>query len=248
MTLTLEGPPRTGAPSWASVVIENIGDRGVRWAGGGCGDPGGIFVDLNDVYPAGRQDWPDRLGRFKQEALHQGPTGGNGLLTLGYTAESRWGTDMACPAVLRIETLPGHASLSLRAGWDGTYEGAPVPTGPATVIASFPVIGIEGEVADTASDAHAVSVSVGTSIVGEPGTAVLAPALAIDAALADASFAAWVNDGPVDRWINPDVARIGTTWQIGLFKTNADGSAEAYQGVSVDAAGLVVGRRADPSG
>jgi hypothetical protein len=248
MTLTLEGPPRTGAPSWASVVIENIGERGVRWAGGGCGDPGGIFVDLNDVYPAGRQDWPDRLGRFKREALRQGPTGGNGLLTLGYIAEARWGTDMACPASLRIETLPGHGKLSFRAGWDGTYDGAPVPTGPAAVLASFPVIGIDGEVPDTTFEAHAVGVSVRTSIVGEPGAAVLAPALAIDAALADPSFADWVNDGPTDQWINPDVARIGITWQIGLFKTNADGSAEAYQGVTVDAAGTVVGRRADPSG
>jgi hypothetical protein len=248
MTLTLEGPTRTGAPSWASVVIENIGERGVRWAGGGCGDPGGIYVDLNDVYPAGRDDWPALLGRFKREALHEGPSGGNGFLTLGYTAESRWGTDMACPASFRIETLAGHGSLSLRAGWDGTYEGAPVPTGPATVLASFPVIGIEGEVADQATDTHPVVASIRTRIVGDGAATVLAPGLAIDAALADPEFAAWVQDGPVDRWINPDVARIGDTWQIGLFKTRAGGAAEAYQGVTVDAAGHIVGREAEPSG
>jgi hypothetical protein len=52
----------------------------------------------------------------------------------------------------------------------------------------------------------------------------------------------------VDRWINPDVARIGDTWKIGLFKTRAGGAAEAYQSVTVDAAGRVVGRRAEPSG
>jgi hypothetical protein len=33
-----------------------------------------------------------------------------------------------------------------------------------------------------------------------------------------------------DPVVNPDVARIGDTWQIGLFKTNEARSAEAYQG------------------
>jgi hypothetical protein len=242
ITLTLEGPPRTGATSWASVRIENAGVRAIRWAGGGCGDPGGIFIDLTTLYPTGRVDWPEPLARFKRLAL--GPGNSDDLLNLGYVAEARWGTNIACPAVLRIETLASGAALSLRAAWDGTYEGSPVPTGAVTVEASFPVIGVEGEVADTETDSHAVGVSVDTSVVGEAGAAVLAPGLAIDAALADPAFAAWVSAGPVDRWINPDVARIGDTWQIGLFKSGpAGGASEAYEGVIIDAAGHVAAHK-----
>ncbi len=238
MTLTLEGPPRTGADSWASVRIENVGGRAIRWAGGGCGDPGSIYIDLGEVFPAGRRDWPASLEHFKELAL--GPGNGNGLLTLGYEAEARWGTIMACPASLRIETLRPREVLSMRAGWDGTSEGQPVPTGPATVQAVLPVIGVEGLVAESDIDSHPVGVSVRTAIVGDGRGAVLAPGLAIDAALADPAFAAWVSAGPANRWINPDVARIGATWQIGLFKRGPGGVSEAYQGVVVDASGQVI--------
>ncbi len=145
-----------------------------------------------------------------------------------------------CTADLRIETLPAHRRLSMRAGWDGTYEGAPVPTGPATVEAVFPVIGVEGEVPDTDFDSHPLRVSARTAIAGPAGAGVLAPALAVDAALGDPQFAAFLRD-PVGRWLNPDVARIEGTWQIGLFKS--DGTSERYAGVVVDAAGRVVGHR-----
>ena len=245
ITLTLEGPPRTGATSWASVQIDNVGDRAIRWASGGCGDPGGIFIDLTRLYPAGRANWPEPLGRFKRLAL--GPGNGNSLLTLGYEAEARWGTNILCPASLGIATLAAGASLSMRAGWDGTYEGSPVPTGPAVIEAAFPVIGVQGEVADDDFDSHSVGVSIDTAVVGDAGAAVLAPGLAIDAALADPVFAAWVSAGPVDRWINPDVARIGDTWQIGLFKSGVEGGpSEAYQGVIVDGAGHVTGDHVEP--
>lgn len=238
ITLTLEGPPRTGAVSWASVRIENVGARAIRWAGGGCGDPGGIFIDLAQLYPTGRADWREPLGRFKRLAL--GPGNSDGLLNLGYIAEARWGTTIACAAVLRLETLAAGDALSMRAAWDGTYEGSPVPKGPATVEAAFPVIGFVGEVGDADTDPHPVVASIDTTVVGEAGAAVLAPGLAIDAALADPAFAAWLSAGPVDRWINPDVARIGDTWQIGLFKSGAAGGpTETYQGVVIDGAGHV---------
>jgi hypothetical protein len=244
VTLTLEGPPRTGAASWASVRIENIGNRPIRWASGGCGDPGGIFIDLTKLYPAGRADWPEPLARFKRLAL--GPGNANGLLTLGYEAEARWGTNIMCPASLGIATLAGGGQLSMRAGWDGAYEGSPVPTGPATVEAAFPVIGFQGDVPEDDFDSHSVGVSIETAVVGEAGASVLAPGLAIDAALADPGFAAWVSAGPLDRWINPDVARIGDAWHIGLFKLGASGATEAYQGVIIDPGGDVSGHHSEP--
>ena len=242
VTLTLEGPPRTAAASWASMTVENVGDRAIRWAGGGCGDPGGVFIDFARVVAAGRADWPEPLARFKREAL--GPAGTSGLLKLGYTAESRWQTNVACPAVLRIETIAPGQVLSMRAGWDGTYEGARAPTGPATVEAMFPVIGVAGVVPDTEFDSHPVGVSIPTQIVGESGAPVLSPALAIDAALADPDFANWVSTGGANRWINPDVARIGETWVIGLFKYRIGSTTDVvYRGVVVDPSGRVTGHK-----
>jgi hypothetical protein len=238
VTLTLEGMPRSGAASWASMTVENLGDRGIRWAGGGCGDPGGIFIDLSGAYPAGRRDWPEPLATFKRDAL--GPGNANGIFNLGYVPESRWGTNMLCPASLRIETLAAGQKLATRAGWDGTYQGRPVPTGPVTVEASFPVIGIDGVVGNDVIDSHAVAVSIGTRIEGDGGAGVLAPALAVDAALGDPEFAAWVSGHDPDRWVNPDVARIGDSWQIGLFKTRSAGATAEYRGVVVDAAGHVI--------
>lgn len=241
LTLTLEGPPRSAAASWASVRIDNVGDRGIRWAGGGCGDPGSIDIDLGEVFPAGRLDWPEPLARFKREAL--GPGNGNGLLRVVYTAEARWKTQVACPADLRIETLDAGAHLDLRAGWDGTYEGSPVPTGPASVTATFPVMDAQDGPIGSSFATHAVAVAVRTAITGEGGVAAIAPALLIDAALADPDFAAWVAAGPVDRWINPDIAHIGDTWQVGLFKTDAGGTSELYRGVVIDATGHVISRK-----
>lgn len=240
-TLMLEGPPRTGAPSWASMTVENVGDRGIRWAGGGCGDPGGIFIDLRGVFPPGRADWPEPLATFKRDTLGPGQT--NHVFSLGYEAEARWGTNIACTADLRIETLASGAVLSMRAGWDGTYEGRPVPTGPVTVEAAFPVIGVEGVVPDSAYESHPVGVSIPTMIAGGAGESVLAPALAIDAALADPEFAAWVSGHQPDRWVNPDLARIGDTWQVGLFKTRGGGAAQEYRGVVVDASGRVIAHK-----
>jgi hypothetical protein len=241
LTLTLEGPPRSNEPSWASVRIDNVGDRGIRWAGGGCGDPGSIDIDLGEVFPVGRSDWPEPLARFKREAL--GPANGNGLLRVVYTADARWKTQVVCPADLRIETLDAGAHLDLRAGWDGMYEGSPVPTGPATVTATFPVMDQQdGPIGDSFAT-HGVAVAIRTAIGGDGGVAAIAPALLVDAALADPEFAAWVSAGPVDRWINPDIARIGDTWQVGLFKTDADGTSERYRGVVIDATGHVISHK-----
>lgn len=246
MTLRLEGPPRNDSASWASVLIENTGERGIRWAGGGCGDPGGIFIDLHEVCPSGRADWPGRLGQFRRLAL--GPDPGNGMLTLGYTAEARWGTAMLCTADLRIETLAAHQSLSFRAGWDGMYNGSPTPAGRATVEAVFPVFGLEGDVDPASFESHPVDVVTRTTIVGGGGAPLLAPALAIDAALADPAFAAWVSATPEAQWINPDVARIDGNRQVGLFRSADGGAAEAYGGVVVDGAGRVVGHHVEPYG
>jgi hypothetical protein len=238
VTLTMEGPPRNDRPSWVSVVIENTADRGVRWAGGGCGDPGGTFIDATGLFDPGRSDWPGRLGSFKRLAVGLQP------MNVGYVPESRFGHDnLACTADLRIETLPVGQVLRYRAGWDGRMNDNPTPPGPATVTAMFPFIGLAGLVPADRYETTPVSATVRTTIEGAQVGSGLAPAVAIDDALADPAFAAFVQAAPEATWINPDIALIDGVWHIGLFRQGAQPQDTLHGSVQVDGNGRVVGQR-----
>jgi len=247
VTLTLEGEPRTAAASWARILIENLGARGVRWAGGGCGDPGDIAIDFRAAFAAGRA-WPGLLGRFKVLALgggrFQNPAAGR------YMGEALFGrSDVACPDDLRIETLRAGAALSLRAGWTGLFgvPGVPAPTGPAVVTGSFPFIGIAGVVGRDVTDVRAIEVPIPTTIAGAADRpAPLSPALAIDAALGDPQFAAWVQAVPESSWINPSVDLADGAWTIGLFRNGPNGELDLFGAVTVDPSGAITHRRFDP--
>lgn len=249
VTLTLEGQPRTSGASWATVRIANTGAKAVRWAGGGCGDPASIFIELADAFDPGRA-WPGLLGRFKAVALGDGfgnPT------NVGYVADSRFGQQgLACPASLTIEQLASGGVLNFRAGWDGTIGSTslPAPTGPATVSGWFAFIGIAGEVGDDVYATKPISVAIETSVVGSPapdGAVPLSPALAIDAALADPEFAAWVGADPEASWINPDIVLQDGVWAIGLFKNGHGADPRTlFAQLKIDAAGQIIGRRFEP--
>jgi hypothetical protein len=73
----------------------------------------------------------------------------------------------------------------------------------------------------------------------------LVPALAIDAALADPQFAAWVEAEPESTWINPDVTLIEGTWHVGLFR-NGPGDQTLYGSVTVAPDGTITGHRFEP--
>jgi hypothetical protein len=249
VTLTLEGPPRTGALSWAGVRIENLGPKAVRWAGGGCGDPAAITIDLRSAFAAGR-DWPGRLGQFKRLALGVGPADPRFQNPAAgfYIAESRVGQNLVCTADLRIEELAAGTALAMRAAWDGALgSAAPAPVGPAAVSASFPFVGISGAVANDKTDTSPIESRVDATVIGAPGAKVpSSPALAIDAALADPDFASWVNAADQSTWINPSVSFKDGVWGIGLFRVGAGDQHEMFGEVKVDAAGQIVGRRFEP--
>lgn len=242
VTLTLAGPPRSGALSWADVVIENGNPVGVRWAGGGCGDPAGIFIDLGAAFESGRE-WPGLLGRFKAVSL--GQPGLGGPTNVGYVEASRVGRDIACTADLRLERLAPGGGLTMRAAWDGQILGGAAPAGPAVVEATFPLIGLAGIVRNDEFDTKPIVARLETSVVGAGGAASLAPGLAIDAALADAQFAAFVQAHPEANWINPDVGLIDGVWNVGLFVNGAGGQA-TFASVKVDQSGTIVGRHVEP--
>jgi len=234
VTLTLEGEPRTAAATWARILIENRGTRGVRWAGGGCGDPGEISIDLRPAFAAGRA-WPGLLGRFKILALGGGrfenPAAGS------YVGEALFGrSDVACPNDLKIETLAAGGSLSSRAGWTGRFgfPGVPAPTGAAVVTGSFSFIGIDGAVGPDVTDVRPTEVRIPTTIVGVADRpAPLSPALAVDAALGDPEFGAWVQAVPEASWINPSVDLTDGAWTIGLFRYGKKGELDLFGAVTI---------------
>jgi len=252
VTLTLEGPPRSGAPSWADLRIENQGQAAVRWAGGGCGDPGGIGIDVRAAFDPGH-DWPGRLGRFKTLAMGLANPRFENPASAGYVEASKFGHDVACPASLRIEQLPVGAALSMRAGWDGLIQGVAAPVGPATVSGAFPFIGIQGQVANDAFDTKAIMATIETTVIdggggggGVGGPAPLSPGLAIDAALADPQFAAWVEAAAENTWINPSVELANGVWDVGLFRLGDGAQRDMLGSVKVNPAGAIVGRRFEP--
>lgn len=255
VTLTLEGPPVSAARSFISATIENLGTRAVRWQGGGCNDPVATWIDVAGASEPGRA-WPGLLGRFKSKALDDGPNPNQG----SYEAESRLTKPgeipIFCTADLRVNQLEAGGVLRLRAAWSGMIgERAPAPTGPAVVTASFPYIGVAGLVPNDRTDADPISVRIDTVVQppppapasgnGQLGPVPLAPALAIDAALADPQFAAWVQAAPEARWINPSVVLLDGTWHIGLFVTGAD-QLESLGEVTVAPDGSITGRRFEP--
>ena len=239
VALTLAGRPQSGALSWADVMIENGNPVGVRWAGGGCGDPAGIFVDLAAEFEPGRE-WPGLLGRFKAVSLGLG-----GLTNVGYVEASRVGRNVACTAGLRLEQLAPGGRLTMRAAWDGQILGGAAPAGPAVVEASFPFIGLAGVVRNDAFDTNPIVARLETSVFGGGGAASLAPGLAIDAALADGQFAGFVQAHPEATWINPDVGIIDGIWSVGLF-VNGAGGETMFASVKVDQSGTIVGRHVEP--
>jgi hypothetical protein len=242
VTLTLEGVPQSGIVSWADALISNDGPAPVRWAGGACGDPASIRIDVRDASEPGR-DWPGQLGRFKTVALGfpgQEPT------VAWYVEASRVGQSVACPASMSIERLAPGAAVRMRAGWDGRINGAPAPTGPATVSASFASMGVVGPVPNDTFKTQPIAAEIRTTVEGAGGAAALSPALAIDAALADPQFADFVQSNPEATWINPDVGVIAGVWNVGLFVEVRGGGGERSGSVKVDQNGAIVGRRFDP--
>lgn len=245
VTLTLLGPPRSGGLSWATVRIENRGPKAIRWARGGCTDPASISIDLGPAFAAGRS-WPGLLGRFKSAALvFENPA------ARFYIEESKVGRNALCPASLSLEDLAPGATIGIRAAWDGSLAGAPAPPASAIVTATFPFIGVAGTVGNDVTDTKPIEARLDTAVGGPVGrtASALSPALAVDAALADPEFAAFVVAAPEASWVNPHLVRQDGTWGVGLFRDGPGASGEprtVFGEVRIDGAGQVVGRRFEP--
>ncbi|MFL5681425.1 MAG: hypothetical protein ACJ77B_12580 [Chloroflexota bacterium] len=206
-----------------------------------------MTLDLAAALAAGH-DWPGLLGRFKTLALKPGP---QAPMTAWYLEEKIYARSLREDAVFCQDSLPilelaPGESLDMRAAWDGKLNAGPAPAGPAVVEASFPFIGLKGEVADDDTDVEPISVRLDTSVVGQGGRPQLSPAVAIDAALEDPEFAAFVEAAPEDTWMGPDVTLIEGNWAVTLFRyRRGDQTVVLGETAIVDQTGRVVGHRSD---
>ncbi len=249
VTLGLEGAPVSGSRTWADARVENLGPRAVVWTAP-CQFPVSITIDLRSAFASGRQ-WAGRIGRFKTQAL--GGDGFDNPIAGSYVEESLLrranGGPVACPVGGQATPLEPRGVLVVRAGWDGRIAGGPAaPPGSAVVTASFPFVGVAGAVEDNVLETRPIAVAMQT-VVG-PGAGAepppLAPGLAIDAAVADPQFFAWVEStGDADAR-NPSLVFRDGLWAIGLSRPGSDRRTTVYGEVTVDSQGRVVGRRFGP--
>jgi hypothetical protein len=244
VSLALEGQPVSGSRSWARVRIANVGAEPIIWGKALCDVPASVTIDLRTAFDPGRE-WPGLLGRFKVAALNaaaQNPVAGN-YVEEGVLARAS-GNTILCPAGFSSAQLNPRAALEMRAAWDGRVADAPAPPGRAVVSAAFGFMGVAGEVPAGSIDTHPIVAQLAVDVQGDGTGSRLAPGLAIDAALADPEFSAFVLASPEATWVNPDVAVIEGNWWIGLFRRRLDDPTVILRGeVMIDPAGQVVGHR-----
>jgi hypothetical protein len=247
VTLTLEGEPVTGAISWARVHVVNLAAEPARWGSDGCDLPARVTLDLGAAFASGRQ-WPGLLGRFKNLALK---SGAEAPTTAWYIEEALYARSLheeavLCTAGLAIHELAPGDSLDMRAAWDGKISGWAAPVGPAVVEASFPFVGLKGDLAESDVEIRPISVRLETRVAGSATGIQLSPAVAIDAALADPGFAAFVQAAPEDTWEGEGVSVIEGRWWVSLARYGAgDRSVVVGESVIVDQTGRVVGHRSE---
>lgn len=174
------------------------------------------------VEPAGR-DWDGIAGAFKTYALEHGT---------GSPIESSTRTPLSTVA----DTLPCHAPAGTIAAGD-TYETTlrwtaelvrGLPAGPGDVPFSIQVLHDQEPAGNGLIQAQTIELRGTITVTGGNGEAVSA-AEALDAALGEADFGAWLSAQPRDSWVNANLflqpGAIGVDvlpevpyWDVELFR------------------------------
>lgn len=210
-------PLPAGEPTWATVTVRNLTDETVSWMTDGCASVASVLGILEGDWVGGAA----QIGlaeRFKAFALEPLGHAGQAYLLMGFTDERFLGReDLGCADTGIPHELAASERLTHRAVWDGSLDGLVPPDGPVHLTASFPrTIG---------SRSVPIEVGLESWIVGGKPFDFLTPAAAIDVALADATFAEWLERAPESTWINsthtldPEAG----IWEIGLFRDGVEG-------------------------
>ena len=214
VTLELESTPiQMGVDTWASVTVENLGAGSVFYLTDGCEIPLQLLVKLGGEWTGGA----DQIGvaaEFKRLALFDDQSGRSHLL-MGFEPEQRVGRDAGCADVGVPHELPAGERLTQRALWL-PWDDAPIPTVPVTLEGSFPFTGRDRD----STELDPVVVHLDSWIASSEAWPWMTPAQAVDAALTDPVFFAWLLEVPSRSWINAhlDLDPQAGIWEVGLFR------------------------------
>jgi hypothetical protein len=214
LTLELESTQiQMGVESWATMTGENVGAGTVFFMTDGCEVPVQLLARLGGGWIGGAQ----QLGiaaEFKALAL-RGEGAGHAHLLSGFMPEQRLGRAPGCADTGIPQELTPGKRLTQRSVW-WPWDDAPMPAVPVTLEASFPFAG-RGRAAETADP---IVVSLDSWIASDESWPWMTPAQAVDAALADPVFFAWLLEVPSRTWINAslDLDTEAGIWQVGLFR------------------------------
>ncbi|HEY8439127.1 MAG TPA: hypothetical protein VIK65_10995 [Candidatus Limnocylindrales bacterium] len=223
VTISLDRSTLTsGELSSAVVTVENQSRQTRIWQGGRCNLPAAVWIDTAaDVSaPVGR-DWPGAAGHFKDLVLPESTPGARGTFVVAPIVDA---STALCPASRGVNQLAPGRRLQLQATWAGEVNGVAAPAGPAVVTASFAYLG-SGPVHDPSPVDEAIQAQVSVDVAASPAR-LLGPGEAIDAALADPAFAAWVaGAGAISTWQGAELQPVDGAYAVILTVRNRDGRA-----------------------
>jgi hypothetical protein len=199
VTLQLERAPLSaGKRVWAKVTVSNGAAVVRHYQGGGCDFLASLQVNTAAaVKPEPGRDWDGPAGFFKGLVWTPGPAEAT-----AFFMDERFvdrGGRIACTADLGVNEIKPGERLEMKAAWDGEVSGVVAAAGPARVIASFPYLGPAGGADMLGRPPQPIEAALDVEVV-DAGVRLLSPGQAIDAALANPGFAAWLNGEPRDRW------------------------------------------------
>ena len=230
-------PLPAGEPSWIKATVTNDGTTDVTWFHDGCANPVSTWgrshvpwrmgmthaeqAEMFKAYGLGGwlQDPPDPHASFsfvREERLHVGPTG--------------------CADIGISDTIEPGDSITETRWWSGFAN----PTralplaGPVTILGHAGYYWRGDEPEDITS--QAIELELDAWIVGGKGAERLSPAEAVDAALADPAFLAYLDTQNIANgraqivWYDAELDR----WEIGVMPWYEDEPPRIH-GVLVDA-------------
>jgi hypothetical protein len=184
-------PLRPGVESWATMSLTNVGKGTVHFLVDGCNIPILAGPRLAGHLVEG-EDQAGLLGAFKAEAIQNlsfPPVG-------DFTAEAFVGRDVACADVGIPRRIKEGATISQRALWEPETD-VIIPDFPIEIVAGFRYDSRGAD--EEPGDSHVIMAMFPSAVLGGTPWSWITPADALDVALDDPEFVAWINDVPEDQ-------------------------------------------------
>lgn len=213
-------PLPAGEPSWIKVLVTNAGRTDVTWYHDGCANPVPVYATSGVAWPMGEQH-AEHLEMFKTYAL-----GGHiaeapdphGWLAFVRKEDLHSGSP-GCADLGIGETLKPGETVRATRWWSGfTDVNRALPmAGPATIRAEAAYFWRGKEPSDIPK--QVIKLKLDAWIVDDGAADRLSPAQAVDAALADPDFAAYVRTQAIANgraeiaWYDRD----RDLWEIGIM-------------------------------